>query len=135
MEKAIKKSAKSLWSSVPILLSILLLIGLLDSVLSEGVYRKIFGHGTFVDSILGATFGSISAGAPVNSYILGGEFLKSGVSLIAVTAFIVTWVSVGLIQLPMEGKVLGMKFAIARNVSAFVLSVVVAIVTNLIINI
>ncbi len=135
MKQAIKKSAKSLWSMTPILLSVLLFIGLINSFLSKKVYEKIFGHGIFLDSIIGGFFGSISAGSPVNSYILGGEFLKNGVSLIAITTFIVTWVSVGIIQLPIEGKILGMKFAIFKNISAFVLAIFVAIITNLIMNI
>lgn len=135
MKNSIKKSAKALFNMVPILISILLLIGLLDSFLSKNVYEKVFGHGTFLDSIIGGLFGSISAGAPVNSYILGGEFLKNGVGLTAVTAFIVTWVSVGVIQLPIEGKILGMKFAVIRNISAFVLAIFVALITSFIIKI
>ena len=33
--------------------------------------------------------------------LLGGELLDKGVSLVAVTAFLVSWVTVGSIQLPM----------------------------------
>ena len=130
MKQAIIKSAKSLWQATPILLSILLLIGVINSFLTKDVYAKIFGHGTFLDPIIGAIFGSISGGAPVNSYVLGGEFLKNGVSLTAVTAFIVTWVSVGFIQLPVEGKILGFRFAIWRNITAFILAIVIALLTN-----
>ncbi len=135
IKKAIKKTLKSLWQSVPMIFGVLLLIGIINSLLTKSVYDKTFGHGIFIDSIIGAFFGSISAGTPVNSYILGGEFLKNGVSLIAVTAFIVTWVSVGLIQLPVEAKFLGLKFAVWRNVSAFVLAIIIAILTSLIIKI
>ncbi len=134
MSDAIKKSAKSLWNTFPVLLSVLLFIGIINSLLTKDIYNKIFGHGTFLDSITGATLGSISSGAPINSYILGGEFLKNGVNLIVVTSFIVAWVTVGFIQLPIEGKELGMKFAIVRNVSAFFLSIMIAIIVNLIIN-
>ncbi len=135
MKQAIIKSAKSLWQAVPMLFGILLLIGFINSFLTKGVYEKIFGHGQLIDSLLGALVGSISAGSPVNSYVLGGEFLKNGVGLIAVTAFMVTWVSVGFIQLPVEGKILGMKFALWRNASAFVLAIFVAIITSLIMKI
>lgn len=134
MKQAIIKSAKSIWQIIPMLLSILLLIGIINSFLTKSVYEKIFGHGTFFDSIIGAIFGSISGGSPVNSYVLGGEFLKSGVSLTAVTAFIVAWVSVGIIQLPFEGKVLGFRFAVWRNITAFILAIIVAVLTNLFMN-
>lgn len=135
MKEAIIKSAKSLWQATPIILGILLLIGLINSFLTKSAYEKIFGHGSVIDSFIGAFFGSISGGAPVNSYILGGEFLQNGVSLTAVTAFIVTWVSVGFIQMPMESKILGMKFAVWRNISAFVLAIFTAVITNLLMKI
>jgi uncharacterized membrane protein YraQ (UPF0718 family) len=53
----------------------------------------------------------------------------------AVTAFLVAWVTVGIIQLPAESSILGMKFALLRNISAFVLAIVVSIVTILIYNV
>ena len=41
--------------------------------------------------------------------------LEGGVSLLAVTAFILTWVTVGVAMLPLEAKFLGKRFAVARN--------------------
>jgi len=61
--------------------------------------------------------------------------LKQGVGLIAVTAFLVSWVTVGLIQFPAESTILGKKFAILRNISAFILSIIVAIITILILGV
>lgn len=61
--------------------------------------------------------------------------LNQGVGLIAVTAFIVSWVTVGIIQLPAESVILGKKFAILRNISAFILSIIVAILTVLILGV
>lgn len=55
--------------------------------------------------------------------------LNHGVSLIAVTSFIVAWVTVGFIQFPAEAMLLGKKFAIVRNVVAFVFSIIVALIT------
>jgi uncharacterized membrane protein YraQ (UPF0718 family) len=55
--------------------------------------------------------------------------LQQGVSLIAVTAFLVAWVTVGFIQLPAESYLLGKRFAFLRNLTAFILAIVVAILT------
>jgi len=60
--------------------------------------------------------------------------LKQGISLIAVTAFLVSWVTVGFIQIPAESVALGKKFAILRNLSAFVLSMIVAFTAILILS-
>ena len=84
---------------------------------------------------IGSFIGSISAGNPITSYIFGGELLSQGISLLAVTAFIVAWVTVGFIQLPAESIILGRKFAILRNLSAFVLAIVVAVITVLILGV
>jgi len=58
--------------------------------------------------------------------------LERGVSLIAVTAFIVAWVTVGVVQFPAEVAILGKRFAIARNAVAFISAIIVALITSLI---
>ncbi|MCD4704284.1 MAG: hypothetical protein K8R64_08360, partial [Methanosarcinaceae archaeon] len=68
-------------------------------------------------------------GHPITSYILGGEFLAQGVDLLVVTAFLIAWVTVGIVQIPVEAAVFGKRFAILRNVSAFMLSMIAAIIT------
>ena len=61
--------------------------------------------------------------------IIGGELLAQGVSLVAVTAFLIAWVTVGVVQLPAESILLGRRFALLRNIISFVFSVIVAIIT------
>ena len=135
MNKAIIKAAKSLTKSIPIILGTILLVSLISTVIPNSFYKALFQNNIFLDSILGTAAGSISAGNPVTSYILGGELLDHGVSLLAITAFLVAWVTVGMIQLPAESATLGRKFAILRNISAFVLAIGVAIVTTLILGV
>jgi hypothetical protein len=69
------------------------------------------------------------------SYIIGGELLKQGISLIAVTAFIVAWVTVGFIQLPAESMILGKKFAFVRNILSFIFAIIVALITVVILGV
>ena len=126
------KAAKGLWMALPMILGTILLISLISALVPKSFYTSVFSKNSFLDSFIGSLIGSISAGNPITSYIFGGEMLNQGVGLIAVTAFIVSWVTVGLIQLPAESAILGKKFAIARNITAFILSIVVAIITVLI---
>ncbi len=127
------QSARNLWNAIPLILAILLLISFLSQILTPEFYQKIF-TGSFIDPLIGSIIGSISAGGPVISYIIGGEMLKQGVSLIAVTAFIISWVSVGVVTFPFEAKYLGKKFAFTRNLLSFIFSIIVAIVTVTIFN-
>ena len=130
--EAVKKAAKALWKTVPMILGTVLLVSLISVVIPKSFYSSIFSGNLALDSIVGSVIGSISAGNPVSSYILGGEFIDQGVSLVAVLAFMVSWVTVGLVQLPAEGAMLGKRFTVLRNVSALVLSIFVAVVTTLI---
>jgi len=114
---------------VPALLGVVLLLGLVQAFVSQDVFTSLFSGNVLLDTLWGACFGSILAGNPINSYVIGGELLKYGVSLFAVTALIIAWVTVGVVQLPAEIAALGKRFALLRNGLAFVLSIITALVT------
>jgi len=130
-----KKAAKGLWTAFPMILGTILLISLISAIIPKSFYTSIFSQNSFLDSFIGVVIGSISVGNPITSYIFSGEMLIQGVGLIAVTAFLVSWVTVGLIQLPAESAILGKKFALLRNLTAFILSIFVAIITVLILRV
>jgi Uncharacterized conserved protein len=131
---AAKSSARQFASLLPILISVVLLIGLFNAFVSKEFLASVFSGNPVLDTLWGACFGSILAGNPINSYVIGGELLKYGVSLFAVTALIITWVTVGLVQLPAEIAALGGKFALVRNAVSFVLFIAVAILTVVVFN-
>jgi len=135
MKEAIKKAGKGLWKSSPMILGTILLISLISTLIPKSFYTTVFSKSLFLDPIIGSLIGSISAGSPITSYIFGGEILNQGVSLLAVTAFLVAWVTVGLIQLPAESAILGKKFALLRNITSFILAIIVAIITILILGV
>ncbi len=128
------KTLRSFYQLVPLILGVILLISLISTLIPKSSYTLVFRNNQLLDPIIGSLIGSISTGPPITSYILGGEFLKEGVSLIAVTAFMVAWVTVGIIQFPAESIILGVKFAITRNITSFILSIVVAIITIFLLN-
>ena len=129
----IKEATQKTWNafkrSIPMLVGILLLISLAIEAIPKSFYSKVFSGHPFLDPFLGAIFGSIATGNPLNSYIIGGELMNQGVSLVAVTAFILSWVTVGIIQLPAESIMLGRRFAILRNIFSFIAAIIVAILT------
>ncbi len=121
-----KRTLKGFAGALPILAGVVLLVGLFKSFVPEKLLSQIFTGNLATDTFLGAIVGSISAGNPLTSYIIGGEFLKRGIGLLAVTAFLVSWVTVGIIQLPAEAEIMGKKFALTRNIVSFILSMVIA---------
>ncbi len=129
IREALRRSAKQFAGLLPILASVLLLVGLFSAFVPKQLLRAIFTGQAPLDTLWGACFGSLFAGNPVNSYVIGGEMLKQGISLYAVTALITAWVTVGLIQLPAEVAALGKRFALVRNSVSFVLSLAIALAT------
>jgi uncharacterized membrane protein YraQ (UPF0718 family) len=131
VKQAFAKTINNFKQILPIIIGVLLLVSLSLVLIPKSFYTKIFAGNQVIDPLIGAIFGSVAAGNPLTSYIIGGEFLDQGVSLIAVTAFIVAWVSVGLIQLPAESLMLGKRFALARNIVSFITAIIVAVLTVL----
>lgn len=121
------KPSKSFLAVLPVLIGIVLLLGLFRVNVSPQLISSIFKGNLFIDSIIGSVIGSVSAGNPITSYIIGSQLLKGGVNLFAVTAFIIAWVTVGVIQLPAEAAVLGKRFAFLRNLISFILAILVSI--------
>jgi uncharacterized membrane protein YraQ (UPF0718 family) len=132
---AFYKAIKSFVKNLPVLIGVILLIGLFKIYIPAELISSVFTGNVFQDTFSGSLIGSISAGNPITSYIIGGELLKEGVSLYAVTAFIAAWVTVGIIQLPVEISTLGKRFAFLRNLLSFIFSIIVAIVAVLILGV
>lgn len=133
-KKSLIQAGRMLWRAFPLILGTMILVSLMSVLIPKSFYTSIF-QGNLLDPLIGSATGSILAGNPITSYILGGELLKNGISLIAVTAFIVAWVTVGIIQLPAESFLLGKRFAITRNIVSFILAIITAILTVLIMSI
>lgn len=127
--QAIKSSARQFGSALPVMLTVILLLGLFQAFVGKDVIASFFSGQGLEDTFKGAVAGSLFAGNPITSYIIGGEILAQGGSLLAVTAFLVAWVTVGLLQLPAEIDALGMRFALIRNGLAFIGSLCIAGIT------
>ena len=131
---AMQRSFNQFVSMLPIFLSVVLIIGLLNVFVSRNFLTSLFSGNVVFDTFLGACFGSIFAGNALNSYIIGGELLHYGISLFTVTALIITWVTVGFVQLPAEIAVLGRKFALLRNGICFIFALPIALITVFFVN-
>ncbi|MCD6284031.1 hypothetical protein J7J12_02125 [bacterium] len=131
LKQSIIKSATTFGNILPILIGVLLLVSFVIIVTPSNFFLNIFTNNPFVDPFLGAISGSILIGNPILSYILGGEFIERGISEVAVISFMISWVTVGIAQLPMESLVLGKKFAIIRNAVSFLLSIIISILIYL----
>jgi uncharacterized membrane protein YraQ (UPF0718 family) len=58
--------------------------------------------------------------------VIARGLLDAGVGLAAVTALMLSWVGVGVIQMPAESAALGIRFTLVRNLVGFVMAVVLS---------
>lgn len=121
--EALRKAGRQFYTLLPRLIGVILLLGLFRGFVSAKTLLTLFPGSTFLDSLWGAALGSILAGNPVNSYVIGKGLLNSGVGMAGITALMLAWVNVGVLQLPVEASALGRRFALVRNLAAFAMAV------------
>ncbi len=126
---SLKKTASGFWHLLPVLAGVLLLASLVVQIIPQLISMGLFGYDGVTDTLVASTIASLSTGQPVVSYILAGELQKAGIGLVAVTAFVTAWVTVGIIPLPAEAVMLGWRFSLWRNLVAFLLSMLIAWLT------
>lgn len=124
-------AGRKTWSmfvgNVPNILAVAFLSGLLLHFLPVQRLAGLLGGGLLVDGFIGAVMGSVSTGNPLVGYILAGEFLEQGLGPAVITALLVSWVTVGSVQLPAEMQSFGLRFAVLRNGLAFVSALAIAL--------
>ena len=128
-KQALQQTISAIKMSLPTLVSVLLLTSFIIVVIPKSFYSHIFAGNYFLDSFFGAIVGSIAAGNPMTSFIISGELMARDISMIAITAFIVSWVTVGFVQMPAEIVMLGKKFALTRNLVSFISAIIIAFLT------
>lgn len=129
LSKVLKNAAVSFAATFPLLLGVILLVGAAQSLVSQEMLASLFGHGSLVDTLIGTLVGAVASGNPSIGYMVGGELLGQGVSLFAITSFILAWVTLGIIGLPAEIGVFGLRFTVVRNLLSVVFTVLLSIAT------
>ncbi|QOP45791.1 permease [Sulfurimonas paralvinellae] len=126
LKTASKNTLKSLAMIAPMILAVIGLVGLFEIFITPEMIHSLFHDAVIHDTLIGTLAGAVSVGQPFLSYIIGGELLKEGVSFYAVTAFILSYVTLGVIQLPLEFSIFGMRFAVIRNLLSILFAILIS---------
>lgn len=129
--KVFKKTSLSFLAMAPLLLSVIGLVGLFQVLVTPRMLASLFQGNPFLDTLIGTLSGATAAGNPIVSYVISGELLAQGISLYAVSAFLLSWVTLGFIQLPAEVAVFGSRFTLYRNILALIFTMLIAVLTTL----
>ena len=126
LKEASKNTVGSLAGVMPMLIAVIGLVGLFETIITPQMLHSLFSGSTVKDTLVGTLAGGVSVGQPFLSYIIGGDLLQEGVSLYAVTAFILSFVTLGVVQLPLEFSLFGARFTIMRNLLSFLFALLVS---------
>ena len=131
IKEVFNKALKGFISMLPVLLAIILLLGIFDRYITKDILASFFISNNFIDTVTGTLMGGVLTGNPMVSYILSGELTAAGISFFAVTAFILSWVTLGVVQLPAEGEIFGFRFTFYRTLFTFITTILVSLATVL----
>ncbi|PLX91933.1 MAG: permease [Desulfuromonas sp.] len=119
---------KALAKLLPLLLAVFGLVGLFQVYLPpERVEAWLGASGGLVSLLVGALAGAISIGPPLAAYPLAGSLLDAGAWPPAVAAFIVSWISVGVVTLPFEAQTFSLRFSLLRNGLSFLAAMLIGL--------
>jgi len=127
--QAFYKSFKGFSLNIPMLISVILFTGLFEVFITPDMLSSLFSGQVFYDTLIGTISGGISVGQPFVSYLIGGELLNNGLSFYAVTAFVLSWVTLGIVQLPYEYSLFGGRFTLSRNLLALIFVLIISFAT------
>ena len=107
---------------IPMLFWIIIIVAMLKQAwVFENLANYI--NNDFIWVILADIFGSVSVGNTINSYIIADSFWSISDYILVITAFLISWVTVGIIQIPAESYFFGKRFTITRNIISFVFAI------------
>jgi len=124
---AFKIAGKALLKTAPSLLTVLGIVGLtLGLMTPETISRLVGAEAGWMATLFAAVIGAITLIPSIVAFPLAGSLLRSGATVMTISAFVTTLVMVGVVTAPMEVKTLGKKFTLLRNSLGFIAALLIA---------
>jgi uncharacterized membrane protein YraQ (UPF0718 family) len=122
-KEAIKATIKILYTILPVLIFVFVLMGLIQAYVSRETIAAILGKETGVMGILYAELvGSVALFLPPAVFPFGGYFHDNGAAYGPIAGFVFTAILIGVTTLPLEFKLPGKRLTIARNTFTFAIA-------------
>ncbi|MGB9750372.1 MAG: hypothetical protein ACPLWB_06005 [Caldisericia bacterium] len=107
---------------------------MLQSFLSkESIGNFLLKFQGFKGIIFGELTGVVMMGPVASGYPIGKYLLENGASISLISAFLLSWVLIGIVSITIEFRELGVKFAISRNVITLIFIILVSILMGILI--
>lgn len=130
---ALKKAYMSLKKLLPAIIPMILFVGIIMTILSPEIISQLMGSESgFIGVLIGLGFGSIIFMPSFVTFALGANLLEAGAGYAQVGALVSTLMAVGISSLSVELKYFDKKLTAARNIMAFVTSVIFVIIVGMV---
>lgn len=130
--QSLRISRRSLFKLLPLLMAVFGLVGLFQEFIPPDQVTRLLGESSGLTSLLISTVaGAVSIGPPLAAYPLAQTLLDSGAWPPAIAAFILSWISIGVITLPFEATTFGGRFALLRNGIGFLSAMLCGLILGL----
>ncbi len=130
---ALKATFKIFYVVLPVLIFVFVLMGLIQVYIPKEMIVSVLGQKAGPRGILfSEVMGSIALFLPPAVFPFGGYLLQNGASYGAIAGFVFTAILIGITTLPLEIKLLGLRFTAARNILTFVLAFFISLLMEVI---
>ncbi|NBK21139.1 MAG: permease [Spirochaetia bacterium] len=131
--KAFKIAGKAFVKTAPSLLTVLGIVGLTLGILTPEIIAKAVGaEAGVMATLIASVLGAITLIPSLVAFPLAGSLLRSGATVMTISAFVTSLVMVGIVTAPMEIKELGKKFTLLRNGLGFLAALLIAVVMGVV---
>ncbi|MEA5031682.1 MAG: permease [Sphaerochaeta sp.] len=131
--KAFRIAGKAFAKTAPSLLTVLGIVGLTLGILTPETIAKLVGaEAGIMATLIASILGAITLIPSLVAFPLAGSLLRSGATVMTISAFVTTLVMVGVVTAPMEIKELGKKFTLLRNGLGFLAALLIALVMGVV---
>lgn len=128
---SLQAAGTALRTMAPLLVAVFGLIGLFEFFVPPALIERWLGASSgFTSLLVGGAIGAVALGPAVAAFPLAGSFLQAGAWPPAVATFIVCWVSVGVVSMPVEAHVFGWRFTLTRNLTTFCAALLIGLIVG-----
>lgn len=130
--KGLKIGGKKFLKIMPVFLLMLVLLSIgLTLVPEDMISEYLSGSSAYLAAVIGLALGSIAVMPGFVAFPLGSVLRDQGVQNMVIAAFTCSLMMVGILTFPLERQFFGTRFAVLRNVSSIVISILIALIMGL----
>ena len=132
-KQALRIALRSFVGMLPMVLTIIILIGVLLGFVTQDVIRRLLGEESgFLGILTSAVVGGIMFIPSLIAFPLAASLLEGGAAVGTVAGFIASLTMIGVVSLPVEVRELGVKMTALRNGLGFLFALAIAVVMGMV---